>query len=86
MQMQEVNLQLVYTLDQWDPFEIGSGNYDTEIADTIQAVHAMDEMEKLARKIQGIYEFSFEQIIPLNQCYEMAGKLLMIKNSGTCTV
>lgn len=86
MQMQEVNLQLVYTLDQWDPFKIGSGNYDTEIADTIQAVHAMDEMEKLARKIQGIYEFSFEQIIPLNQCYEMAGKLLMIKNSGSCTI
>jgi hypothetical protein len=84
MQMQEINIQLVWTLDEWDPFQIGEGNYDTEIADVIQAVHDMDDKERLARKIQAIYEFSFEQVIPLTDCKEIAEKLIIIKNSGSC--
>lgn len=86
MQMQEINIQLVWTLDEWDPFQIGEGNYDTEIADVIQAVHDMDDKERLARKIQAIYEFSFEQVIPLTDCKEIAEKLIVIKNSGSCQV
>ncbi len=84
MQIQEMNIQLVCTLDEWDPFQMGEGNYDTEIADVIQAVHDIDDQEKLARKIQAIYEFSFEQIIPLANCKEIAEKLISIKNSGSC--
>lgn len=86
MQLQQINLQLVDVLNEWDPFEIGGGNYDTEIADTIQVVHTLDEKEKLARKIQAIYEFSFEKIIPLENCLLIAGKLLAIKDSGTCAI
>ena len=84
MQMQEINIQLVWTLDEWDPFQMGEGNYDTEIADVIQAAHDMDDKERLARKIQAIYEFSFEQVIPLTDCKEIAEKLIVIKNSGSC--
>lgn len=84
VQIQEINIQLVYMLDEWDPFQIGEGNYDTEIADVIQAVHDIDDKEKLARKIQAIYEFSFEQVIPLTNCKKIAEKLISIKNSGSC--
>ncbi|MBU8880745.1 YugE family protein [Bacillus sp. FJAT-29790] len=86
MQLQEMNLQLVYMLNEWDPFGIGPGNYDTEIADIVQAIHGLDDQEKLARKIQAIYEFSFEELIPLETCKEIAGKLLAIKDSGACAL
>lgn len=86
MQIQEVNFQLVHLLNDWDPFEIGAGNYDTEIADTIQAVHDSSHMDKLARRIQAIYEFSFEQLIPLDECKDIAAKLIAIKNNGSCTI
>lgn len=86
METQQTNLLLVYTLDQWDPFGVGPGNYDTEIADSVQAVHALDDQVKLARRIQLIYEFSFEEIIPLENCKEISGRLLEIKNNGSCAM
>lgn len=86
MEIQQTNLLLVHTLDQWDPFGIGPGNYDTEIADSVQAVHDLDNRDKLARKIQSIYEFSFEEIIPLEKCKEISARLLDIKNNGSCTI
>lgn len=86
MQIQQLNLQLVDVLNEWDPFEVGEGNYVTEIADTVQAVHAMDDKETLARMIQDIYEFSFEKMISLENCEVVAAKLLAIKNSGTCAL
>lgn len=86
MEMQQTNLLLVYTLDQWDPFGVGPGNYDTEIADSVQAVHNLDDQLELARRIQSIYEFSFEKIIPLENCKEISGRLLEIKNNGSCAM
>ncbi|MGY6212765.1 DUF1871 family protein [Cytobacillus firmus] len=86
MEIQQTNLLLVYTLDQWDPFRVGPGNYDTEIADSVQAVHDLDDQVKLARKIQSIYEFSFEEIIPLENCIEISESLLEIKNNGSCAM
>lgn len=86
MEIQQTNLLLVYTLDQWDPFRVGPGNYDTEIADSVQAVHDLDDQVKLARNIQSIYEFSFEEIIPLENCIEISERLLEIKNNGSCAM
>ncbi|KAF0817198.1 MULTISPECIES: DUF1871 family protein [unclassified Cytobacillus] len=86
MEMQQTNLLLVYTLDQWDPFGVGPGNYVTEIADTIQAVHDLDDQMELARRIQAIYEFSFEEVIPLDNCKEISVRLLEIKNNGSCAM
>ncbi|PLR79378.1 DUF1871 domain-containing protein [Bacillus sp. V3-13] len=86
MQTQQINLQLVDALNSWDPFHCGEGGYETEIADVVQAVHDEDDANKLARKIQGIYEFSFEQIIPLNDCKKIAAELLEIKGRGSCSI
>ena len=84
MQRVETNLMLVDLLNEWNPFGIGAGNYETEIADTIQAVHGMDDPNQLAKEIQAIYEFSFEQMIPIDACRKMAIQLLIIKDNGTC--
>lgn len=81
----KTNLQFVDALNEWDPFKLKNDNYDTEIADTIQAIHELDNSEALAARIQSIYEFSFERIIPIQQCLKIANELLMIKENDSCT-
>ncbi|MCM3724974.1 YugE family protein [Neobacillus cucumis] len=82
----QTNLQFVDVLNQWDPFHLASGDYDTEIADTIQAVHELDDPLKLADRIQSIYEFSFEKVIPINECRKIAIDLLVIKENQSCSL
>ena len=82
----KTNLQFVDLLNEWDPFNIKDGNYDTEIADTIQAIHELDQPEELAARIQSIYEFSFEKTIPMNHCLTVAKQLLAIKDNDSCTI
>ncbi|MED1468789.1 DUF1871 family protein [Bacillus salipaludis] len=82
----QTNLKFVDLLNEWDPFQLKEGNYDTEIADTIQAIHELENLSELAEKIQSIYEFSFEQVIPINLCLEIAKKLLLIKNNDSCSI
>jgi hypothetical protein len=86
MTNQEMNIEMIRVLNEWDPFQIGEGNYDTEIADCIQAVHDIDQTEALAGKIQSIYEFSFEEFIPMDKCKTISKKLLLIKESGACSI
>ncbi|MFT8320086.1 MAG: DUF1871 family protein [Bacillus sp. (in: firmicutes)] len=86
MNNQEMNIEMVKTLNKWDPFQIGEGNYETEIADCIQAVHDTDNTNVLAEKIQSIYEFSFEEYIAIEQCIAISKQLLLIKDSGTCSI
>lgn len=86
MIMRETNEKLVDTLQQWDPFSIGREGYDTEIADVIGAVHEEDNPNTLAKEIQRIYEFSFEEWIPMEDCLQMSYKLIQIKNSGSCSI
>jgi hypothetical protein len=82
----KTNLQFVDLLNEWDPFELKNGNYDTEIADTIQAIHELDQPEKLAERIQSIYEFSFERVIPIDKCLKIAKELLAIKDNDSCAI
>lgn len=86
MNTQQVNLLLVDCLNDWDPFHIGTGNYDTEIADILQVVQTVDDTNELAHNIQAIYEFSFDEVIPLAQCEKFAKKLLVIKNNSSCEI
>lgn len=86
MQMGQMNLLLVDMLNGWDPFAIGAGNYETEIADVIQAVYDFDDLDKIGKSIQSIYEFSFEELLPLEECRKIAGKLLEIKNNSSCSI
>ncbi|MFK9089994.1 DUF1871 family protein [Bacillus salipaludis] len=80
----QTNLQYVDVLNEWDPFQLKNGGYETEIADTIQALHELDNPTKLAKRIQAIYEFSFEKVIPLESCLKIAVELLAIKANESC--
>jgi hypothetical protein len=82
----QTHLQYVDLLNEWDPFELKNGGYDTEIADTVQAIHELDHPQELAKRIQAIYEFSFEKLIPLQSCLTISLKLLEIKNNQSCTI
>lgn len=84
MDNQHANLQMMLLLQEWDPLGYGIGSYETEAVDVLQATHQFDNPGKLARKIQSIFEFSFEEIIPLKECENLALKLLTIKNNATC--
>lgn len=84
MEMKEANLLMIELLYDWDPFHYGKGAYETEIIDCVQAVHSIDHVLPLARKIQSIYEFSFEEVIPLGECEKIAKELLAIKNQASC--
>ncbi|MBD8070501.1 DUF1871 family protein [Bacillus sp. PS06] len=81
-----MNIRLMEQLYNWDPLGYGPGSYETEIVDVLQAVHVLNDVSKLARKIQAIYEFSFEEVIPLKTCEKKANELLLIKNSSTCEI
>jgi hypothetical protein len=86
LEIQEMHIRLVIALNEWDPFKMGFGQYETEIADVVQAVHTSDNEEKLATKIQEIYEFSFEELIPNDECRKIANRLLQIKHTGSCSL
>jgi len=84
MENQQANLQIMIMLQEWDPLGYGVGSYETEAVDVLQAAHQFDNPGKLARKIQSIFEFSFEEVIPLKECEDMAVKLLSVLNNATC--
>jgi hypothetical protein len=86
MNMQELNITLLDMIQRWDPLGYGVEAYETEAIDVLQAVHEYDEIKPLARKIQAIYEFSFEKMIPLEKCMKMAEELLKVKNEADCTI
>ncbi|MCA1031688.1 YugE family protein [Bacillus timonensis] len=86
MEMRDMNLKLMDLLLGWDPLGYGQDAYETEVVDVLQAVHEYDDVSILSRRIQSIYEFSFEEVIPLKVCKKMAEDLLAIKNEGTCEI
>ncbi|MBU0906169.1 MAG: DUF1871 family protein [Planococcaceae bacterium] len=86
MQTIEMNRRAVLILASWDPFQLGSEAYDTETADVVAALQGIDHPSDLAKKIQTIYEHSFEKWIPLEQCMQIAYKLIAVKFEAKCIV
>lgn len=86
MQTIEMNRRAVLILASWDPFQMGTEAYDTETADVVAALQGMDHPSDLAKKIQTIYEHSFEKWIPLEQCMQIAYKLIAVKFEAKCIV
>ncbi|MED4204690.1 DUF1871 family protein [Neobacillus mesonae] len=83
----QTNLKLVDLLTEWNPFQLDNESYETEIADCLQAVHMYEHPLTLAKKIQSIYEFSFEKIIPLESCMEIAVELLKVmEDQDSCSI
>ncbi|WP_316274145.1 YugE family protein [Bacillus halotolerans] len=77
--------EMINVIVKWDPFKYGEDFYETEAVDVVQAVYDEDDPEVLAKSIQHIFEASFEQTLPIDSCRNVAGQLLFIKDSSSCT-
>jgi hypothetical protein len=86
METIEMNRRAVLIVAAWDPFQMGTDSYDTEAADVVAALQGIDHPTDLAKRIQTIYEHSFEQWIPLEQCMQIAYKLIAVKFEAKCIV
>jgi Domain of unknown function (DUF1871) len=82
----EMNRKAVWTLQEWDPFNLGVDSYETETADVVADLQHIDHPSELARRIQEIYEHSFEQWIPLEKCVEISYKLIALKYEMKCII
>ena len=82
----ELNLEAVRVLEEWDPFQLGEGSYATEAADVVAALQSISDVEQLAEIIQTVYEYSFEQRIPKDQCVHMAKKLIQLRHKMICNI
>ena len=79
-----MNQKALRILQEWDPFNIGEDNYDTESADVVAALQGIDDPSKLAKVIQTVYEYSFEQWIPFEECVSISYKLIAVKFEAKC--
>jgi hypothetical protein len=86
LESKELSYKLIDVLNKWDPFNMGEGEFDPEIADILQAVHDYDDADKVARRIQSVFEFSFEHVLPYKKCLSVANTLLAIKNEDVCSL
>ncbi|MCY9134243.1 DUF1871 family protein [Bacillus atrophaeus] len=77
--------EMMKIISKWDPFKYGEEFYETEAVDIVQAVYTKENPQELAESIQDIFEASFEQILPLDNCMKVAEQLLIIKDSSSCT-
>lgn len=82
----EMNRKALWTLQEWDPFNIGVDSYDAEAADVVADLQSIDHPSELAKRIQAIYEHSFEQWIPLEKCVEVSYKLIALKYEMKCII
>lgn len=83
-EVSKLNIQLVQVIKEWDPLSIGIDDYDTEAADVVQLVHQLDDTAELGKGIQDIYHFSYEEVISLLKCEQLAVQLLALKNNSSC--
>lgn len=81
-----MNRKAVWLLEKWDPFQLGEGHYETETADVVAALQGIDHPSDLAKVIQKVYEHSFEQWIPYEDCVDIAYKLISIKFEAKCII
>lgn len=86
MESRELSYKLIDVLNKWDPFNMGEGEFDPEIADILQAIHDYDDADKIALRIQEVFELSFEELLPYGECLSIANTLLSIKNEDVCSL
>ncbi|MCP8969813.1 DUF1871 family protein [Ectobacillus ponti] len=83
-----VYAKMVKAVKEWDPLRLGPDFYETEAVDVVQVAADFDDSSYIASKIQHIYFMSFEEVLPLEKCRELAKQLVEIKNAdeGSCAM
>lgn len=86
MHQVEMNKQAIRILEDWDPFALGTDHYAAEAADVVAFLQGATHPSDVAHHMQLVYEHSFEQWIPLEDCMEIAYKLIALKLSVKCSL
>ncbi|WLR41249.1 DUF1871 family protein [Bacillus carboniphilus] len=76
--------KIIGLLKSWDPLGYGEAAYETEVMEVISYLYSMNDLKELASRIQEIYFQSFEQMIPIQECINMAGLLQEKVNEQSC--
>ncbi|MFS0655603.1 DUF1871 family protein [Bacillus sp. 179-C3.3 HS] len=77
--------EMIQLIKTWDPFHYGEDFYETEPVDVISALYDTEDPVSLAKEIQAIYHHSFEQLLPIESCQEIANQLIVIRDAQSCT-
>lgn len=86
MDITEMNRRAAQLLEEWDPFNLGEGQYDTEIGEVLANFQSIDHPTDLAKSIQMTYESSFARWIPIEKCMDLSYKLFAVKYEAKCTL
>lgn len=79
MDVMEMNRKVVHLVEQWNPLNLMQQSYQVEAEQVFSALQKLDDPSDLGKRIQEIYQHSFQQWIPLEKCVEVSYKLLAIK-------
>lgn len=82
----QMNQKALKIVEQWNPFNLEDFSYETEAADVVALLHSIDDPSELGKNIRAIFENSFEQWIPIEQCVELSYKLLALKFEAKCVL
>lgn len=80
----KMNQKAIHIVQQWNPFNMDDFSYETEAADVVAFLQSIDDPSELGKRIQVIFEHSFEQWIPIEKCVEISYKLLALKFEAKC--
>lgn len=83
MEKNEVNIALYQLLADWNPMQFEDETMgDVEVYEMMDAVHQIDDVNELAQKFQAIFQYSFEEKLPIEECQKHAESALSLE--GTC--
>lgn len=77
--------EMIQIIKAWDPFHYGEDFYETEPADVMSALYDAEDPFSLAKEIQAIYHHSFEQLLPIESCQNIASQLFVIRDNRSCS-
>ena len=81
-----MNQQAVQIVIDSDLLGYGPESYDTEAADIVAALQGTTHTGELADTIQRVFQFSYEETIPLEKCEKLAQTLLTLKAQVACDI
>ncbi|WP_246218247.1 DUF1871 family protein [Litoribacterium kuwaitense] len=76
--------KVIHIVREWDPYGYGADFYETEPVDVLQALYEETDAHTLGRVIQRIYHQSFGEHIDQVSCFQLAQRLLLLKEASHC--
>ncbi|MBI5974155.1 DUF1871 family protein [Staphylococcus canis] len=78
----DLNIKLYQQLSAWNPMDFDDPTLgDSEVYEMMDAVHQLGEPHEIAKAFQDIFKFSFETVIPYEQCLIEANKAVQLQRT-----